>query len=507
MDRKYTWISVLITLLMLIPPTAGWSTTGEKPFEFTPTLQRAYFEIQKLRISNAHLLLQQSEEDDPGNPFAVYVHNYADLFYLMVSEDAADFKRLSEKQDVRLAALDRLPATSPYRDFLKADLRLHWAFIKLKFGNEMSACWDVIKAYRLLEVNQKQFPGFIPHLKSLGLLHVLIGSVPDKYNWVTKILGLKGDIQLGIGELRTVQKKSELFRFEARLIDLLLHAYTLGLTSAQSVELDNLVEHSPDNLLIHFFGASINLKSGHNEKVESILDSAPAGKAYLPFPFLNYLRGEMHLRKLEYREAAKAYQQFLDMTKGLNFIQDSYFKQFMCAWLQNNEKLAEKSLSNVNVSRKPIVEADQYAVRFALQYRKNSVNEIQKVLFKARYLCDGGYYSQAWAVLQARPESDYTSTAGKAEFNYRQGRILQEQNKYAEAIPALKRAVELSEPEGLYFGAAAALQLGYIYKQENNRIQANASFQKALSFRKHEYKNSVDNKAKAALSELNASRK
>ena len=70
------------------------------------------------------------------------------------------------------------------------------------------------------------------------------------------------------------------------------------------------------------------------------------------------------------------------------------------------------------------------------------------------------------------------------------------------ALPYLRRALAISEPDQLGFGATAALQLGLIYQQKQDKTQARFYFQKALRFKHHEYKNSVDNKAKAGLSQL-----
>jgi len=44
--------------------------------------------------------------------------------------------------------------------------------------------------------------------------------------------------------------------------------------------------------------------------------------------------------------------------------------------------------------------------------------------------------------------------------------------------------------------------MGYIYQKKAENQRAVLYFKKAMSFKKHEYKNSIDNKARAALTEL-----
>jgi hypothetical protein len=60
----------------------------------------------------------------------------------------------------------------------------------------------------------------------------------------------------------------------------------------------------------------------------------------------------------------------------------------------------------------------------------------------------------------------------------------------------------LAEGSAAGFGASSALQLGYILMEKRNNKNASFYFKKAMSYKKHEYKNSIDNKARAALTEL-----
>lgn len=497
---------ILLTSLYLFVSGRGEvraeSEAPDAAFSFTPRLQMAYFEIQKLRLEAGRSLIAQERSQQPANGVLLYLDNYADMYYLLISEDKAAFNRLLPQEEARLAALSRLPATSPFQRLLMAEVRLHWAFAKLKFGNEVSACWDVIKAYRLLDENSKKFPTFVPTYKSLGLLHVLIGSVPENYAWVTRILGLRGNVQQGLKELQLVQQKDKLFRLESQLIDMLLHAFTLQLSPAQLQTLRQLPTRHPDNLLLHFFGASVLMKEGRSEDALAILKKAPTGDDYTDFPFLHYMRGEILLQKAQYCEAFAQYSRFQREFKGANFIKDSYFKQFLCRWLAEDEKGAEEILARVKKGGATVVESDQYAMRFAERYASGTINDQQKVLLRARYATDGGYLKEALEELDSYREASFRAVSDRAEFNYRKGRILQKMGQEEQAVPYFNRCVELTRNTNLYFGASSALQLGYIYREKRQKEQAIASFRLAMTYKKHEYKNSIDNKARAALTEL-----
>jgi tetratricopeptide (TPR) repeat protein len=493
-----SWICICLCCFSIAVSAADQAST----LRFTPKLQKAYFEIQKLRIDPARELINEERKQDPSNAFIHYLDNYADLHYLLISEDQNAYKTMVNKEEYRLNQLNQVPDSSPFKRFLQAEIRLHWAFAKMKFGNEVSGAWDVIKAYRLLAENKKKFPEFVPHLKSLGLLHVMIGSVPDSYTWVTKFLGLKGDIALGIQELQTVIREAPLFRQEAQLIDLLLHAYILKLSDKQRELLRQLPKTQPYNLLMHFFATTVLMKEGKSSEAQLYLYKAPVGGGHIPFPFLDYLKGEIALQQSQYDEAFTHYTHFQQQYRGFNFIKDSNFKLFMCRWLANDDERAGIYMERVKKTGSTIVEGDKFAQRMADDFFAQRLLPEQKVLFKARYATDGGYLPEALALIETVSEQKFTTTDNKTEFNYRKARILQKSENPDRAIPFYNRAISLAPATSAGFAASSALQLGYIYKEKKELQKATDYFKQALSYKKYDYKNSIDNKARAALTEL-----
>lgn len=487
----------LLIFLLTIPATHG------QDFVWTPTQQRAYAQLQQLKIQPARQLLTRQPDSNPaGSGVGVFLNDYADMLTLVTSDDDGLFDQLSDREDERLAALKRLDDASPWQRVMQAEIRLHWAFAKLKFGREMGASWDIIRAYKLLAENQKRFPHFLPTYKSLGTLHVMIGSVPESYAWVAQLLGLRGNIRQGQQELQRAQQDPA-FGLEARLIDLLVRAYVLTFTDADGQRLQQLIRDHPDNLLLHFFGATIEQKNGHSQRALAYLTTRPTGSAYQPLPIVNNILGDIHLQKGQYAAAEDYFKQFLRSYKGQNFLKDSYYKLFLCRWLANQpDAHAHPFLASVLSVGRTTVESDKAAQKFAETYLKRTLSPNQKVLMRARLASDGGFTDSALACLRPYPETRFVTVAERAEYNYRLGRIHQRRNDPDAAIPYLSRALALSERDQLTFGATAALQLGYIYQQKNDRTQARSFFEKALRFKRHEYKNSVDNKARAGLSEL-----
>ncbi len=498
---KRAFISGICLVFLRLAAVAFPANAGGD-FVFSPVLVRAYSDIQKLRLEKARSAWREEREKKGENGFIPYLESYADFFYFLVTDDQKDYAAFGKRQDARLEQLAKLSGKSPYQRMMMAEIRLHSAFVKLKFGNRTSGSWDIIRANRLLGENLRLFPEFVPHLKALGLLHVMIGSVPEEYQWVARMMGLRGTVREGLAELGRVERESELFGKEARVTALLLHAYVLQPDERLMAKLKEMPYEEPDNLLFHFLSASILMKRSQGEAALAILNKAPRGGEYVAFPFLHYMKAEVNLQKQLYGRAIAEYDHFLEQTKGVNYLKDSYFKRFLCTWLDEGVKPQPGWLSKVLSSGAMNVEADKHAQKTAERFLANKIDDGQKVLFEARYAFDGGFLAAALSVLEGVNEASFSYMQSKIEYNYRLGRILQQQGRTGEAIPFLRRALQMNEGYDYYFGASAALQLGYIYRKAGQPETAAGFFRKAMSFKKHEYKNSIDNKARAALTEL-----
>ena len=97
------------------------------------------------------------------------------------------------------------------------------------------------------------------------------------------------------------------------------------------------------------------------------------------------------------------------------------------------------------------------------------------------------------------PCNDFLLPEQKTEYYYRLARIYDDLGRKEEAIAAYLTTIRLGEKQREYFAAKAALQLGYIYEKRQDPSQAIGYFQKCVAIKDHDYKNSLDQKAKAGM--------
>jgi tetratricopeptide (TPR) repeat protein len=144
-----------------------------------------------------------------------------------------------------------------------------------------------------------------------------------------------------------------------------------------------------------------------------------------------------------------------------------------------------------------VVEEDNYAQRFF-----DDRVPLNRLLTRARLQIDGGYYREALSTLNLFRGTPGTPRHDQLEEPYRRARAWHLLGRPDSARLFYARTIARAGNAPYYFAPQAALQLGYLYQAEGQRNTAKVYFQKALSYPRHEYKNSTDTKAKLALKEL-----
>jgi Tfp pilus assembly protein PilF len=453
---------------------------------------KAYNLALNLQINDARELLKQVK-----TPEQIYVASLTDVLELLITEDEAKFETYEDAYEERLDLLENLEPTNAETLFALAELRMQWAFTYLKFGHELDAAWNIRQAYLIVQECKKKFPAFLPIQKSSGLLEIMLGSVPEKYQWVMSLLSMKGSVDSGLKELEQVRKKSQVLNLETTLLYYLFEAFVLQRTESALLGFDEAIKINPDNRLALFLGASIAIKNSQSEKALTYFKKVKEIHGGLTIPYVNYQLGEVYLHKGEYESSIQSYQEFLSEYRGQNYIKDAYYKIGICFWLMNTQLESKKYFDLAKEEGKESTEADKYAARSLSESSYPNVK-----LLKLRYATDGGYYEAAKKIVEEATDKDFTLPKEKIEYTYRKGRLYHKTNSPNQAQKSYLETIEKQGEENWYFAPNACLQLGYLYVDQKQVKEAKKYFEKALSYKKHEYKNSIDSKAKSALAQL-----
>jgi hypothetical protein len=178
-------------------------------FDMNSNMRQAYSHIMTLDFELAQKILTQEKISNNRNGIIFLNENYIDFLTILIGEDVNHYNHSKSNKNKRLNALKKLNPNSPYYLYSQAEIYIQWAFARIKFKEYLLASYELQKAYKLLKRNNQLYPDFILNKKSLGLLHVLIGSIPETYDWILNIVGVEGGVNMGFSELYGVLTYSE----------------------------------------------------------------------------------------------------------------------------------------------------------------------------------------------------------------------------------------------------------------------------------------------------------
>ncbi len=487
-------ITHFFSLLTLM--TLNASAGQGQPIPYS--LQNAYQDLLKLKIDSTQYQLNFLADRALKHPFSIYVNNLAHVGKLLIAGTTKDFEQCKNQEKIILENVDNLPDDDPWKGFLASEVKLQWAFVKMKFGNYFSAFWSLRKAYQINSDAMEASPDFEPLQKTSAELNIILGSVPSKYQWILSLFGMDGNVADGAAKLEALFNAHHLFSLECGLITALSNSYLLENEQKATSMMAQMWVQNQDNLLVQFVYANVLLKDAQGAKaIEVISEILSPASGYIEFPVMNYLRGEVYLQCGDYQNSRHYYTQFLKAKPGKNLIKDAWFKSAICYWLQGNNKMAEHCLDGARLVGHEETEADQYAAYMAGEKRLPN-----QQLLKARYFTDGGYYDKADSILSNVAYLTLANHYDTTEYFYRLARLEHRTNEIERSQSDYLKVIDFQGTRSWYFAPNSCLQLGLIYRQQRRNIEAKRFFEKVFNYKDYPYEGSISKKAKLAIETL-----
>jgi tetratricopeptide (TPR) repeat protein len=483
---------ILIICLLSKVAVAG------KVYEFNSTCQQAYQEITRLKLDNGRALINKAKQQNPDNLVPVALENYIDFYTLFFNEDPSQFKLYRKNAAVRIELLKQGPASSPFYNYYLSMAYLLRAGVELKFGEKWNAGWDFKKGYSYIKDNKKDFPTFSPNDLLYGPMQAIVGTIPSGYKWIANLFGMKGSIKTGMklinGFTESPDPWARLFFNEAAFLDCYLKFYIENdkdgvFDFIQRKKLDVVNNH-----LFSYMAANLGIHNKMSDYAEGVLDNMNKSGEYLQTNAFDYQLAMVKMNKLQLKEATFYLERFVTQFKGKTFIKDAYLKLSWSYYLQGNRQAAELARKKTLEFGSTDAEPDKKAQKDAKSGTYPNV-----VLLKARLLSDGGYHAQALGILKGYSKDNFSKIEEQLDFVYRVGRIYDDLKKDTEAIQFYSQAIQLGQERTEYYAARAALQIAQIYEREGKRSLAITYYQKCLDMDDHEYKDSIDQRAKAGI--------
>lgn len=487
----------IIAIFLIIIFSSDARATGI--FDFNNTCQQAYVEITKLKFAAAKPLLAKAKQQNQENIIVPYLENYIDFFTLFLNEDPFEYKKLKKVLAERMDIVREGPDSSPFKLYCLCMLYMQRGSLEIKFGETWSAAWDIRKAYLLIKENRRAFPTFAPNDLMYGGLDAIVGTIPQGYKWLAGILGLKGSVTEGMQLVRNFVNSQDTW---ARLMNneavfafcfLQFHLENKKTETIQFITTKKL--DLSDNHLFTYMAANLIKNYKQPDIAKEIILNRNKSSEYLQTPVWDFELGFDYLYHLDTKDAIYHFEKYVNTFKGKFYVKDVYQKISWAYYLQDNMAAAEAARKNILTRGGNISDADKQALKEA----KNNTAWPNTLLLKVRLLNDGGYNKEALALLIGKTVNHFDKEADKVEFTYRVGRINDDLNKFEEAIYWYNKTMELGEKRPEYFAARASLQAGMILEKKGDKVSAINYYKKCLDMEEEDFKNSIDQKAKAGI--------
>jgi tetratricopeptide (TPR) repeat protein len=484
----------LLLLAACLPPSPAFA---QYHYDFNPACRQAYAEIIRLKLASGRAILDAQKKADPQNLIPYFLDNYIDFFTLFFNEDPAEYQRRKPAEEKRLNLMKQGDARSPFALFTRSVIYFQWAAVDIKFGNRWEAAWSFRRSFLCGRENLEKFAGFPPSRMLQGAMQVAAGTIPPGYQWLGNLLGIRGSIASGMQELEAVLNSSDSlalsFHNEAAFYFLYLKFHIQNQPREVFRYIREQQLDTRDNHLFAYLAANLARNDQQAAFTEQVIRQMNPGPEYLDMPVWDLEMGYAKANHLD-PEAAHYLERFLSRFKGQFYVKEVLQKLSWIYYLQGEKDKAANARARLLRQGNAETEADKQALKDAQSGRWPN-----PLLLKARLLDDGGYFHEALQLLDGRSSSSFSNAADRLEFAYRLGRLYDALGRKEEAISAYLTTIKLGEHRREHYAARAALQTGYIYEARGDRQTALAYFRKVLELKGHDYKNALDQKAKAAI--------
>lgn len=502
MSKRKCFFVVLLSLLCSI--TSGTVIAAGRNskyyYDFNNRCKQAYQALISLRIADGNELLRAETRDNPNNLIPVLLANYDDCLTLLFNGDVKEYARRKGNLSKRMDLLELGDESSPWYKYAMGVLDFQWAVVRIRFNEYFSAGTEFRKSFILLKDNRKKFPDFRNNQVLLGLEEAIIGTVPDSYKWVSSMLGMKGNVRKGTAQIVDFLSHRDgtaaLMREEAIFYYCYLKFSLLSDHKAVWKYLDESVLDFRNNHLYVFMKANFALNDNKAALAEQVLRNRNQSNDYLEVPIFNYQMGIALLQKLD-DDCLPYFQKFLNRYTGKLFVKDTYQKMSLYCLATGKRPQALGYRGKIANAGTAQIDADKQAQRYAL----NPVLP-NSILLKSRLLCDGGYFGQSLEPLKGFNAASFSNIGDQLEFNYRYARIYTLMGQAAKAIPFYETTIRMGSNRQEHFAARSSLELGQIYEQLGQKDKAITCYRSCVAMKNHDYKSSLDQKAKAGIDRL-----
>ena len=448
-----------VLLVALLSALAAGTASGQALQEGSPMLlhtepsrallEQARTDLLYLRLDAAEARLRQLQRRSDGAPAALHHLALTALLRGFLTDDTHHFDRFAARSDSLKALLAALPR-SRWSIYLEAEADVQRAVVWGRLEKLTKAALAGRSAFKGLEEASAGAPRFAEPLKGLGLMHMVIGSLPSGYRRLLRVLGYRGSVHGGRQELLRAATESVYNREEARLLLAVTDVVIRSDNAAAVGVIEPLYRAHPlSPLVAHVYGYSL-LSNGEADAAARVY--APVvderGQGQLRLTYATFYYADARFKQNRFDEAARLFQQYLRNHRGPSLRAAAQLSAALS--LEMLERRGEALPLSRQIRHTRTSETEEMAVRRARERLAAPMTADEKTLLRARNALEGGRTVEADGLLQpllARRASLDSRTF--AHVQYLAARVADAAGRAEAALGGYSAVIERPGPEPL----------------------------------------------------------
>lgn len=288
-----------------------------------------------------------------GHAAGGYGQNLAALWEALITEERAAVDRFHAVNDSVARVADRLP-DSPQADWMRASVALHRALVLSRaerYARAGIGFRDACRRFRSLSRARDASPDVA---FGQGVCEVAAGSVPRKYRWLVRLVGISGTVAGGLEHLGRAAAGGGADAMEATAVRALVDESLNGGRAGAQAGLQTLAEAHPASPVLSFLVGYQHLVDRRAAEAEASLRRAQTAVAVpgtLALPTLPAQLGTAVLRQDRFAEAAPLIEQFVSRPRGRALVAQATLLAGIAREMAGDRRAAEAHYRRVRATR------------------------------------------------------------------------------------------------------------------------------------------------------------
>lgn len=255
--RVLGMVCAMIGMLVTLAPTNVRADVLEDPRSaYEQRMEQGIDAFYRSDWQQANMVFDQLQQLDPNNPRAFFFSSMVPFWqYFFGGGDPATAKNFLQTSDQAIKVAERRLKAAP-RDtsvvFMLSGLHGYRSLVAAAEKEYSIAIQSGVTGFsytrQLLSLDDSHEDALI----GKGVFNYMMGSVPREGRWMTNMMGMSGDIELGFQELERAARSNSASRIEAKMILAYLYDREKRYDDALRVSKE-LVEAYPENIIFQFY--------------------------------------------------------------------------------------------------------------------------------------------------------------------------------------------------------------------------------------------------------------